>query len=239
MTDPATTRRRRRNAAARTKPLALLYVRVSTTEQAEEGASLAAQLSALRSLAAAHGWDTRVIEDAGASGKSLDRDGMQAALRMLTEGEADIIAATRLDRLSRDLHDISGLIKRSVDEGWSLVTIHGSIDTGSAMGRAYVQMSGLFAELERGMISERTKAGMAQRKADGGHMGRRTGLPPDVIARVRELRNGGLSWPRVAQTLTDEGVPTATGRTVWSWSSARSALTVNPSPPPARVRDTA
>lgn len=246
MTDPTTTRRRRRRAAARTRPLALLYTRVSTDEQAEDGASMAAQLAALQSFATIHGWDTQAIEDAGVSGKSLDRDGMRGALDMLTAGEADILAAVRLDRLSRDLHDISGLMKRSVDEEWALVTIHGSVDTSSAMGRAYVHMAGLFAELERGMIGERTKAGMAQRKLDGGHMGRHTALPLAVIERIRELRAGTsngngkpLSYPQIAQILTHEGVPTATGCAAWGESSVRSALRVNPTPPPKKVRQSA
>src|SRR3954470_8672866 len=128
MTDPRS-RRRRRKATGRTRPLALLYVRVSTVEQSEDGASLASQRSVLEAFAKIHEWDVEVIEDAGVSAKSLDRAGMNKALEMLGAGDADVLAAVRLDRLSRDLHDITGLLKQSVDQGWALVTIHGNIDT--------------------------------------------------------------------------------------------------------------
>lgn len=235
MTDPRA-RRRRRKATGRTRPLALLYVRVSTLEQSEDGASLASQRAALESFAQIHEWDVQVIEDAGVSAKSLDRDGMNRALEMLSAGEADVLAAVRLDRLSRDLHDITGLLKRSVDERWALVTIHGSIDTSTAMGRAYVHMAGLFAELERGMIGERTKAGMAQKRAEGQHLGRHTALPRETVEDIRQMRDqGGMSWPKIAQALTEKGTPTATGGQTWYVSTVQSAYRVRLDLPPKKV----
>ena len=98
------------------------------------------------------------------------------------------------------------------------------------------------------MIGERTKVGMARRKLDGGHMGRHTALPPDVIERIRQLRAGTpkrngngkpLSYSGIAQILADEGVPTASGGAVWGESSVGSALRVNPTPPPKKVRQSA
>lgn len=223
----AQTKRRRRKASGRARPLALLYVRVSTLEQSEDGASMASQRATLESFAQIHEWDTLVIEDAGVSAKSLERDGMNRALQMLSAGEADVLVAVRLDRLSRDLHDITGLLKRSVDERWALVTIHGSIDTSTAMGRAYVHMAGLFAELERGMIGERTRAGMAQKRAEGQHLGRHSVLSRETVEQVRRLRDDvGMSWPKIAQELTTQGIPTATGRSAWGVSSVQSAYRV-------------
>lgn len=236
-TGPIAKPRRRRRAVTplRPRPLALLYVLVSTAEQVDDGASLAAQQATLESFARAHDWDTRLVTDAGVSGKSLDRPGMNSALARLTEREADILAAVRLDRISRSVYDVAGLMQRSVEQGWGLVTVQGSIDTSSAMGRAYVHMAALFAELERGMSGERTKAGMAQRRAEGVHLGRRTALPIPVIERIRSERGAGRSYHAIARDLTDDGIPTATHNTVWQVSSVQSALSVKPNPAPVKA----
>ncbi len=239
MTGPPTATRRRRprrrKTPARPRPLALLYVRVSTAEQADEGASLAAQQATLEAFAQLHDWDSRLVVDAGTSGKNLARPGIASALQVLESGQADVLAAVRLDRISRSVYDVAGLMRRSIDEGWPLVTVHGSIDTSTATGRAYVHMAALFAELERGMIGERTKAGMAQRRLEGVHLGRRTSLSLPVIERIRAERAAGRSYSSIADSLTADHIPTATGRAVWQISSVQSALTVNPQPSPARV----
>ena len=240
-------RRRHPQAPARLRQLALLYVRVSTAEQADDRASLSAQQATLEAFARIHNWDTGLLIDAGASAKNLSRPGMTTALAMLGAGEADVLAAvrrrvpphpalTRLDRISRSVYDVAGLMQRSIDEGWALVTVHGSIDTSTAMGRAFVHMAPLFAELERGMIGERTKAGMAQKRLEGVHLGRRTSLAVPVIECIRVERAVGRSYAAIASRLNADRIPTATGNPIWGVSSVQSALTVNPSPRPSRAR---
>jgi len=223
-------RQRKTRSASRARPLAVCYVRVSTEEQADEGASLAAQESALRARADREGWDVLVLIDAGISGKSLDRARITAARFLLANGDADVLLATALDRISRSVHDVTGLMQDSVAEGWALVTIREQIDTSSAMGRAYVQIAAVFAELERGLISERVKAGMAQKRIEGVHTGRRTALPAELIARVRQMRNAGSTWQSIADTLNVESVRTATGRQPWRVSGVQSAYRSNPTP---------
>ena len=209
---------------------------MSTAEQANDGASLAAQQLTLETFAHFHNWDIRLVSDPGASGKNLTRPGMTSALELLGAGEADVLAAVQLDRISRSVYDVAGLMQRSLDEGWALVTVRGSIDTSTAMGRAYVHMAALFAELERGMIGERTKAGMAQKRLEGSHLGRRTTLTLPVIERIRAERAAGRPYAAIASRLTADRIPTATGKLIWGVSSVQSALTVNPSPAPSRSR---
>ena len=166
-------------------------------------------------------------------GKSLARPGIIFALGLLGSGQADVLAAVQLDRISRSVYDVASLMQCSIDEDWALVAVRGRIDTSTAMGRAYVHMAALFAELERAITSARTKAGMAQGRSEGVHLGRRTSLPLPVIQRIRAERAAGRSYSAIARGLTSEEIPTATGRAVWQISSVQSALTVNTSPSPA------
>src|SRR5580765_4679883 len=90
----------------------VLYTRVSTSEQAESGAGLAAQEAALRADATRRGWEVvDHLTDAGASGKSLaGRPALTQALHLVTSGAADVLAVSKLDRLSRSLLDFAALM---------------------------------------------------------------------------------------------------------------------------------
>jgi DNA invertase Pin-like site-specific DNA recombinase len=213
----------------RTRPLALGYIRVSTDEQAEHGGSLAGQELALRDHAERQGWDLEIVAEPGVSGKNLTaRPRITEALARLSRGEADLLIAIGLDRISRSVRDIAELMDRSVRERWGLVTIRENVDTSTAMGRAMAQMAGVMAELERGLISERTKAGMAAKRAAGGPQpGRRPTLASLVPAmRAADLKAAGVPLAEIGLTLADEGWTTSTGRDLWTEASVRSALRV-------------
>src|SRR5438093_3008183 len=79
----------------------IAYCRVSTDEQARNGTSLAGQREAIAAECKRRGWKlVHTVEDAGFSGKSLRRPGIQAALRELESGQADGLVVAKLDRLS-------------------------------------------------------------------------------------------------------------------------------------------
>jgi DNA invertase Pin-like site-specific DNA recombinase len=82
------------------------YCRVSTVEQADNGHSIDAQRAAIADAADHRGWEILWVEDA-ASAKDLDRPGLSYALSMLSSGHAGGIAVSRLDRLSRSVHDLA------------------------------------------------------------------------------------------------------------------------------------
>lgn len=80
-------------------PLALAYIRVSTTDQAENGASLDAQRATLIGEADRRGWDVEIVADEGLSAKNLNRPALQTALTRLDRGQAQYLLAVRLDRV--------------------------------------------------------------------------------------------------------------------------------------------
>lgn len=203
---------------------ALAYIRVSTEIQVVDGASLDAQTSALEAEALRRGWNVEVVADCGLSGKNLQRPGLQEALRRLDAGEADALLAVRLDRISRSVADFAGLLARANKRGWRLIVVSPSLDSGDAAGKFTAHVLAAAAEYERDLIGIRTKEGMAQRRAEGVHVGRPHVLPQDVLTRIVADRATGMTIRAIAKQLTDEGVSTARGGAVWSPSSVQGVL---------------
>src|SRR5882724_6873623 len=165
---------------------ALGYTRVSTTEQGTNGNGLDAQRAAIVAECERRQWVlVDVIIDRGVSGKTLDRPGLHEALRRLRTGEADALVVARLDRLSRRNRDLAGLIEetrktRTIGTGstrkrvarWQLVPCDfPSLDTTTAAGKMMAAQLGVFAQFERELASERTKAALARLKARGVKLG--------------------------------------------------------------------
>lgn len=225
MTPAAAARARSRTRKARQRTLALGYCRVSTAEQAQHGASMAAQWADVLAEASAREWDIEPVNEPGISGRTLDkRPQLARALEMLADGRADVLMVTALDRLSRDAHDYLGLVKRAAAEGWSIVVLRDGIDTSAPGGELIATIKAGLAQEESRKISERVTRGMAQRKSEGKHMGRRSEMSPELAQRVRELAAEGYGARRAARALTDEGWETPGGKAVWSDGAARSAL---------------
>src|SRR5208282_3101341 len=114
------------------------YPRVSTEEQATSGQSLSAQRSKLEAYAKLYDLElVEIIEDAGESGKTLNRPGLQRALAMIRAGEADGLVICKLDRLTRSIGDWQELIDGFFGEkaGKHLFSVSDAIDTRSAAGR--------------------------------------------------------------------------------------------------------
>jgi len=209
---------------ARSRPLALGYVRVSTADQAENGASLPAQRAALQAQGAARGWEVEIVADEGVSAKNLKRPALQSALTRLDAGDADFLLAIRLDRVSRSVADFAGLLDRSVSKGWGLVLLSPNIDTSDPAGRFTANVLASAAQYERELIGLRTKEGIAQRKAEGVKFGRPRMLSDAVLQRIADERASGLSLPKIAGGLNDDHVPTAHGGAKWHPSTVAQVL---------------
>src|SRR5437870_658735 len=111
-------------------PGAIGYVRVSTEEQASSGLGLAAQRAAIEAECERRGVPLlEVFEDRGLSAKSLHRPALQEALALLDSGEANVLVVSKLDRLTRSVHDASGLMLRAERSGWGLVALDVAVDT--------------------------------------------------------------------------------------------------------------
>lgn len=150
------------------------YARVSTEDQ-----RLDLQLDAL-TAAGCH----RTFEDR-ASGARADRPGLAAALSHLRRG--DTLVVWRLDRLGRTTHQLVGLLERFEREGVRLRSLQDGIDPSSVMGRAMLQIGAVFAEMERNLLRERTRAGLAAARARGRLGGRKPRLSAESLDTARRL----------------------------------------------------
>lgn len=208
----------------RSRSLALGYIRVSTAEQADKGASLDAQRAALAAEADRRGWDLEIVADEGVSGKTLNRPALQEALRRLDNREAEVLLAIRLDRVSRSVADFAGLLDRAGRKAWGLVLLSPNIDTADPAGRFTANVLASAAQYERELIGARTREGMAQRKAEGVRMGRPVSLSDEIYRRVLNAHAAGQSINSIAAELTTDGVPTARGGGKWHASTVHRIL---------------
>ena len=190
------------------------YLRVSTEEQANSGLGLDAQRDTIQRYADAHGWDVVWHVDEGLSAKSLDRPQLQAALTRLhvtpKRRDVDGIVVAKLDRLSRSVHDFSGLLKLATSRKWAVVAIDLGVDTSTPTGKLVANVMMSVAEWEREVIGERTSAAMQAAKRAGRHMGRVSKLSEATGARLLALR-ATHTLVATADALNAEGHTTPTG----------------------------
>lgn len=148
---------------------------------------LEAQRQAIEAACSARKWTLVSLHQDVASGKTLDkRPGLEAAMAVIRRGDASGIVVAKLDRLSRSVSDAASTIERAKREGWNLVALDLGVDFSTAAGEAMANMTAVFAQLERRLIGERTKASLAVRKAQGVRLGRPPLLPSTI--------HGGVAW---------------------------------------------
>lgn len=195
------------------KARAIGYIRVSTARQ-EVGPEV--QAHDLTIAAETHGWTLDLRREDAASGKSLaGRPVLAQALADLRAGRADLLAVSKLDRVARSVGDFARLLEDAQREGWGLVCLNLGVDTSTATGKFMAHIMAAVAELEREIISERTREALAQIKADGRRLGRAPTLDPATADRIADLRSLGYSLREIAEDLTASGTPTATGGQWW------------------------
>lgn len=174
---------------------AAIYARVSTGDQTPEN-----QLLRLREVAARAGFEVvREYVDT-ASGASPSRSGMERMLADAARRRFDILLAWDVSRLGRSLTQLVDVFDTLRALGIDLILEQQGVDTSTPAGRALMQMSAVFAEFERAMIVERTRAGMERARA----MGKRIGRPPapdTLVASIRALRSRGMGMDRIAREL--------------------------------------
>ncbi|AVX04266.1 Transposon DNA-invertase [Maritalea myrionectae] len=163
------------------------YARVSTGEQ-----NVDLQIAALRKC----GCD-RIFLDEGISGKEISRPSLNQMLSVLRRD--DKIIVWRLDRLSRSLSDLLGLIKELEALGAGFQSLTEQIDTSTPSGTLMFHMLGALAEFERALISERTKAGMRVAHLRGKTLGRPSSLSSAQIALAQQLTNEGQPMHKIAR----------------------------------------
>lgn len=213
------------SAPAKNACRAVGYLRVSTDEQVAEGVSLAAQEAAIRAYASLRGFDlVDVVIDAGVSGsKALaKRAGGQRLLDVLRRERVAVISF-KLDRIFRNARDCLAVTADWDRRGVALhlVDMGGqTVDTSTAMGKFFMHLLAGVAEMERNLISERTRTALRHKKAKGERIGDSApvGFTFDgdaivphkdeqrAVALALELRDGGCPVREIAARLNASGI---------------------------------
>ena len=217
--------RKGKGPASAGPPRVLGYVRVSTDEQANSGAGLAAQREAITRACRERGYKlAAIVEDAGFSAKTMTRPGITVALAQLDSGEADALMVAKLDRLSRSLLDFAKLMDHARRRDWAVIALDLGVDTATPAGAMMANVLATFAQFERDLTSERTKAALAQKKAQGVRIGRPSKQDPAVVARIVRERQAGATLMAIAEGLNRDGEPTVGGGKRWYDSTVRRVL---------------
>lgn len=157
-----------------TKPLAAIYIRVSTEEQVRHGVSLGAQEEALENYAKALGYEVlKIYKEEGKSAKDIK--GRPEMLQLLKDAEArkfQAIFIYKLDRFSRSLRDLIETIEKLKEWNVDFISLQDKIETTSASGKLMFHIISAFAEFERNVTGDRTKFSMDKQARDGNHVTR-------------------------------------------------------------------
>lgn len=194
--------------------LAILYARVSTQLQVNDGVSLDVQERQLHQAAEIAGYSCiELVREEGRSGKNISgRPALTDALKRLDAGEAKALFVTRIDRLARSTQDFLSVVDRANKNGWRLVMLDLNLDTSSYQGRFVVTIMSALAEMERGIIAERQKDVHKDRRARGVvwgvDMGPKNKTPEEIKQRIISERSSGASYQKIADSLNRDSVPT-------------------------------
>jgi DNA invertase Pin-like site-specific DNA recombinase len=186
------------------------YVRISKDDP--DGTSPQRQRRAIEALAKARGYDlVEVFEDIGVSATAKRRPAFGRMMSGLPD--LDVVIFWRIDRLARSVRDFQHILDECEKAGTKLVsTDQGAVDTTSAMGRAFVQIVAVFAELEAATTGERSRAMIAYKRQRQEWLGRvptgwrrnGKGIEPDpkqaaILAKVAERYIAGESFHKLAR----------------------------------------
>ena len=211
----------------------ILYCRCSTEEQQ----TIENQREIMVDYCKLYGHEVvEVFMDEGASGKDLNRSGLQAALESINCPDVDGIIITKLDRLSRSIRDWCNLMEGFEYEGKTLVSVVDRIDTSTAAGRMVANLFAVFAQFERETIQERTITAMRYLRKKGRRLSARIPFgfrvdPSDeshlvpclqetpILNMISELHDDGMGYADIARRLNEKGIPARTKTwnrsTVW------------------------
>jgi DNA invertase Pin-like site-specific DNA recombinase len=157
------------------------YARVSTIDQ-----DLRLQRAALKAAGC------EVIRAEKVSGSRRDgRTELQVLLDFVRPG--DTLVVTRIDRLARSMKDLQDIVHELKAKGVALRATEQPINTGTAAGKAFLGMLGVFAEFETNLRRERQLDGIAAAKARGVYKGRKAHIDPAAVRQLREQERLGPS----------------------------------------------
>ena len=172
-----------------------LYARVSTNDQQ----TLAMQNRAMREYAARRSW-TIALQVREVNSGAARREAREKLLEAARRREIDVVLVWRLDRWGRSVTDLLATLQELNHLGVGFVSLTEALDLTTPAGRAMAGLLAIFAEFEREILRERTRAGLAQARLNGKRLGRpiTAGLHAD---QVRKLHRRGISKSEISRRL--------------------------------------
>ena len=172
-----------------------LYARVSTNDQQ----TLSMQSRAMREYAARRGWTIAVnIREVGSG--AAKREARKKLLEAARRREIDVVLVWRLDRWGRSVTDLLATLQELEHLGVGFVSLTEALDLTTPAGRAMAGLLAIFAEFEREILRERTRAGLAHARESGKRLGRPATAAAHT-AEIRKLRHAGVSKSEIARRL--------------------------------------
>ena len=172
-----------------------LYARVSSSDQQ----TLTMQNRAMREYAARRGW-TVALQVRDVNSGAAKREAREKLLEAARRREIDLVLVWRLDRRGRSVTDLLATLQELDHLGVGFVSLTEALDLTTPAGRAMAGLLAIFAEFEREILRERTKAGLAHARENGKRLGR----PASAAAHATEIRKlyrAGLSKSEIARRL--------------------------------------
>lgn len=209
------------------KKIAGLYIRVSTEDQAREGFSLPEQEKRLRAMCEYKGYEIyKLYKDAGISAKTGNyRPAFEELLQDIRDKKCNTIVVLKLDRLTRSVYDMEGIMKFLDENNAYLDCVNEEINTTNSSGKMVARLLTTVSQNEIERTSERTKVGLVGAIKEG-HIPARAplgykhidkklvpdSLTKDIVVRIYNLYFEGKSYYNIATIFNEEKI---LGKTNW------------------------
>ncbi len=217
-------------------------MRVSTEDQAKDGFSIHAQREKLSSYANICDWE--IVDyyiDEGISAKNTkDRPDINRLINDVKSGKVNNVLVYKLDRLTRSVKDLITLIELFEQYNCTFSSVTEKLETGTATGRMFIKIIGIFAEFERENLAERVSFGYEQKTREGNYTNTNgvngfdyivgkgdlivNELEKEIVNRIYNMYLEGTSMLKIARTFNSEQIPSKRGG-YWSQSTIKSILT--------------
>ena len=161
--------------------------------------TLPVQNSALREYAARRGW-TVAMQVREVSSGAAERKAREQLMEAARRREIDVVLVWRLDRWGRSVTDLLATLQELEHLSVGFISLTEALDLTTPAGRAMAGLLAIFAEFEREILRERTRAGLAQARLNGKQLGRPITAGPHAIE-IRKLHRAGIAKAEIARRL--------------------------------------